>query len=152
MPQTSQRQQNTDYIPVDLWYADSPEIMTSPRTNPCNLHDEHDRVEARTGEMDSVEETAFKRSNDLSGPKEVCMKSFKAGRRVFAEDSCPHDNNLDYTEGGLFLRLCQERMVESLALCSEITLSVYIVPSMLITLNKMLVPTLLYGAQTWTNI
>ena len=43
-------------------------------------------------------------------------------------------------------------MVESLALCSEITLGVYIVPSMLLTHNMMFIPTLLYGAQTWTNL
>ena len=43
-------------------------------------------------------------------------------------------------------------MVESLALCSEITLGVFIVPSLLLTHNMIFVPTLLYGAQTWTNL
>ena len=43
-------------------------------------------------------------------------------------------------------------MVESLSLCSEITLGVFMIPSLLLTHNMIFVPTLLYGAQTWTNL
>ena len=43
-------------------------------------------------------------------------------------------------------------MIESLSLCSEITIGVYILQSLLMTHDMMFIPTLLYGAQTWTNL
>ena len=42
-------------------------------------------------------------------------------------------------------------MIDTLSLCSELTLGVYMVQSLLLTHNMMFLPTLLYGAQTWTN-
>ena len=43
-------------------------------------------------------------------------------------------------------------MIESVSLCSEITLGVYIIQSLLLTQSMMFLPTLLYGAQTWTKL
>ena len=43
-------------------------------------------------------------------------------------------------------------MIESISLCSEITLGVYIVQSLLLAQSMMFIPTLLFGAQTWTNL
>ena len=34
--------------------------------------------------------------NDLSVSKRVCIRSFKAKRKVCAEGTCPHEHNLDY--------------------------------------------------------
>ena len=43
-------------------------------------------------------------------------------------------------------------MIESISLCSEITLGIYIVQSLLLAQSMMFIPTLLFGAQTWTNL
>ena len=41
-------------------------------------------------------------------------------------------------------------MIESLSLCCEITLGVYMIQSLVLTHNSIFLPTLLYGAQVWT--
>ena len=43
-------------------------------------------------------------------------------------------------------------MIESISVCSEITLGVYVVESLLLAQSMIFIPTLLYGAQTWTNL
>ena len=43
-------------------------------------------------------------------------------------------------------------MVESLSLCNEVTLGIYTIQSLLLAHDMIFVPTLSYGAQTWTNL
>ena len=43
-------------------------------------------------------------------------------------------------------------MIEALSLCCEITLGMYMIQSLVLTHNSMFLPTLLYGAQVWTNM
>ena len=50
------------------------------------------------------------------------------------------------------VKLATACMIEALSLCSEITLGAYSIQSLLIAHSMMFIPTLLYGAQTWTNL
>ena len=43
-------------------------------------------------------------------------------------------------------------MIESFSVCSEITLGIYTIQSLLLAHNMIFIPTMLYGAQTWTNL
>ena len=43
-------------------------------------------------------------------------------------------------------------MIESLSICNEITLGIYTIQSLLLAHNMIFIPTMLYGAQTWTNL
>ena len=80
------------------------------------------------------------------------------GVRLEVVDEVVYLGNVFNTKGNnrsnVLDRICKARtcMIESLSLCSEITLGIYILQSLVLTHNMMFIPTLLYGAQTWTNL
>ena len=59
------------------------------------------------------------------------------------------DNKDKIQDRGQKAKTC---MIESLSLCNEVTLGIYSIQSLLLAHDMIFVPTLLYGAQTWTNL